>query len=102
MPKIFYTEIDIKKMAEQGIQSLEINDNMALTDLAHETARRLGVKLVCNQGSAPPAQQMRACPAAPELAQRIRNAVTAQMGDQIAPPVLDTIIQRVLTSTGLK
>jgi L-ribulose-5-phosphate 4-epimerase len=46
MPKVFYTEIDIEKMAKCGVLSLEINDNVVLTDLAYERATRLGFKLV--------------------------------------------------------
>jgi hypothetical protein len=46
MPKTFYTEIDIEDMVKRGTLSLEINDNVVLTDLAYEKANRLGVKLI--------------------------------------------------------
>jgi len=37
-----------------------------------------------------------------DLQQRIKNAVMARMGPQVDPKLLDSIIQRVLSSTGLK
>jgi hypothetical protein len=48
-----------------------------------------------------------ASPASPntgglELQARIKNAVMARMGPQVDPKLLDAIIQRVLSSTGLK
>jgi len=122
MTKVFYTEIDIEDMAKRGILSLEINDNAALTDLAYEKADRLGLKLVRDKPDNPPAAPVRpylsqqtiqkqpevtavaATPSAAEsdLQQRIRSAVLTRMGAQIDPALLDAIIQRVLTSTGVK
>ena len=37
-----------------------------------------------------------------ELEQRIRSAVLARLGSQVDPALLDVIIKRVLSSTGLK
>jgi hypothetical protein len=122
MPKVFYTEIDIEDMVRRGILSLEINDNVVLTDLAYEKANRLGLKLVRDKPENPPAAPVRPYivqlnpqkqlgaipaadaprPAASDLAQRIRNEVTARLGNQVDPALLDTIIQRVLASTGVK
>jgi hypothetical protein len=122
MPKVFYTEIDIEDMMKRGTLSLEINDNVVLTDLAYEKANRLGLKLVRNKPENPPAAPVRPYiaqqmsqkpieatpaveappPTASDLTQRIRSAVVARMGNQIDPALLDVIIQRVLTSTGVK
>jgi hypothetical protein len=122
MPKTFYTEIDIEDMVKRGILSLEINDDVVLTDLAYEKANRLGVKLIRDKPENPPAapvrpyivqqmpqKQMEAPPGvdvppptANDLAQRIHNAVVARLGNQVDPALLDTIIQRVLTSTGVR
>jgi hypothetical protein len=122
MAKVFYTEIDIEDMVKRGILSLEINDNVVLTDLAYEKANRLGLKLVRDKPENPPAAPVRPYvvqqmaqkqpsaassvpaphPAATDLAQRIRSAVVARMGNQVDPALLDAIIQRVLTSTGVK
>jgi hypothetical protein len=122
MPKVFYTENDIVDMVKRGILSLEINDNVVLTDLAYEKANRLGLKLVRDKPENPPAAPVRPYiaqqmpqkhieatpgvgvppPAEKDLAQRIHNEVVARLGNQVDPALLDTIIQRVLTSTGVK
>jgi hypothetical protein len=46
MAKVFYTERDIEDMARQGVTSLDLDDNIVVTDLAREKARRLGLTLV--------------------------------------------------------
>ena len=131
MPKVFYTDIDIQDMVKSGVLSLEINDNVVLTDLAYEKANRLGLKLIRSEPENPPAAPVRPyiskvapsrlpeaaplafippaagpAPAAPagdqDLHQRIRSAVIARMGNQIDAALLDAIIQRVLASTGVK
>jgi len=116
MPKKFYSEADIEDLVKRGIRSLEVNDQVVLTDLAYEKARQLGLHLVGSQALQPPAapirpyvseQQastaIRTSPASSsELHQRIRKAVIAKLGNQVDPTLLDTIISRVLQSTGLK
>ncbi len=59
MPKVFYTEKDIEDMVKRGILSLEINDNVVLTDLAFEKAHRLGMKLIADKPENPPAAPVR-------------------------------------------
>jgi len=54
MPKTFYTERDIDDMVKQGIQSLIVDDDVVLTDLAYDKARRLGLELL-RQDDKPPA-----------------------------------------------
>ncbi len=117
MPKEFYTERDIEDMYKRGILSLQVTDNVVLTELAYEKANRLGMQLLRNRPVEPPAAPVRpyisqvlqpaASTAAPEpaetdLTQRIRAAVLAQLGNQVDTALLDTIIQRVLKSTGVK
>ncbi len=127
MPKVFYTEIDIEDMVKRGILSLEINDNVVLTDLAYEKANRLGLKLIRDKPENPPAAPVRPyitqqtpliqmeatpgvdvpspaplAPTAPDLSQRIHNAVVARLGTQVDSALIDVIIQRVLNSTGVK
>jgi len=119
MPKVFYTEIDIEDLVKRGILSLDGNDNVVLTDLAYEKAQRLGLKLVRDKPENPPAAPVRPYvaqptplqppsgveaprPAPDDLPQRIRSAVIARLGPQVDPVLLDTIIQRVLASTGVK
>jgi hypothetical protein len=59
MPKEFYTERDIEDMVKRGILSLEINDNVVLTDLAYEKANRLGMRLVRDKPENPPGAPVR-------------------------------------------
>lgn len=140
MPKEFYTERDIEDMARRGVTSLEVNDNVVLTELAYEKANRLGIRLLQNKPDNPPSAPVRpyvaqnpptaqprspsqstpaspvttsarlvSGPAAPvpaastpDLQQRIRQAVIARLGSQVDSNLLDVIIQRVLTSVGVK
>jgi hypothetical protein len=119
MPKEFFTERDIEDMAKRGVTSLQVGDDVVLTDLAYERAQRLGMQLLRERPAEPPAAPVRpylsqarnvepaAAPSAPAAAEpdlpaRIRQAVAARLGAQVDPALLDAIIQRVLKSTGLK
>jgi hypothetical protein len=129
MPKEFYTERDIEDLVRRGILSLDLNENVVLTELAYEKANRLGLRLVRSRPDNPPSAPVRPylsqpktcnCPPQPagsvpaaaalpgtaeatgELHGRIRSAVLARMGGQVDPALLDVIIERVLKSTGLK
>ena len=118
MPKEFYTERDIEDLVKRGILSLQMSDNVVLTELAFEKANRLGMKLLREKPLEPPAAPVRpylselrkpteaqAAPAQkPEadLTARIRAAVNARLGTQVDPALLDVIIERVLKSTGVK
>lgn len=117
MPKKFYTERDIEDMAARGEMTLQVNDDVVLTELAFEKAARLGVTLQ-QVHQLPPAAPVRpylsqpvtSCPecSAPErvnetdLRQRIRDAVTIKLGTQVDPVLLETIITRVLNNVGIK
>ncbi len=46
MPKTFYTERDIEDLAKRGVQSLVVDDDIVLTDLARDKAMRLGIGLL--------------------------------------------------------
>ena len=46
MAKTFYTERDIEDMARRGERTLVVTDDVVLTDLAYESARKLNVELV--------------------------------------------------------
>lgn len=124
MPREFYTEKDIEDLVRRGVLSLEITDDCVLTDLAYEKANRLGMKLLRSRPDNPPGAPVRpyisekvvprpamtaavaAAPSLPaaqgDLAGSIRSAVVAKLGGQVDPALLDTIIERVLKSTGLK
>ena len=119
MPKTFYTEHDIEDMVKRGVQSLVLSDDVVLTELAYEKAGRLGLKLV-RPVDTPPSAPVRpyiakethgvsAPPDSPasstmsavttgDLKQRIKDAVIARLGSQVDAVLLDTIIQRVLST----
>jgi hypothetical protein len=46
MPKTIYTERDIEDLVKRGVISLELDDDVMLTDLARDKAMRLGVELL--------------------------------------------------------
>jgi hypothetical protein len=126
--KKFYTEKDIEDLFNSGTKSLKLNDNIQLTEMAYEKAQHLGFQLLTDQPDTPPSAPVRpylsgqtvhaspvaapVSPTAPQpkpdqprvtaLEQRIRAAVAAKMGNQVDSKLLDTIIHRVLKSTGLK
>jgi hypothetical protein len=129
MPKQFYTEKDIEDLVQRGVRSLQVTDEVVLTELAYEKARRLGLQLVTNLPDTPPAAPVRPYlaenkpvqtrpvtgsvsqavsqpqPSKPDttaIEQRIRSAVIAKLGDQVDAKLLDNIIHRVVRSTGLK
>ena len=134
MPKEFYTEKDVEDMVRGGIPSLEVNDNVVLTELAYEKARSLGMKLLRDRPDHPPSAPVRPyisktpgsrpatpvavpvtaplppnCDSPPDgradklsLQQRIREAVAARLGSKVDANLLDVIIRRVLSSTGVR
>lgn len=119
MPKTFYTEHEIEDMVKRGTLSLEVGEDVVLTDLAYEKARTLGMVLTKPGASVPPAAPVRPYLSSPpvspaaqnvappkpdeaDLRKRIHAAVTARLGAQVDTNLLDVIITRVLNSTGLK
>ncbi len=122
MPKEFYTERDIEDMFKRGVMSLNMSENVVLTELAYEKANRLGLQLLRSQPDNPPSAPVRpylsqknmvtTVPAVvasvpnetkeKDVQSRVREAVLARMGTQVDPELLDVIIQRVLKSTGVK
>lgn len=59
MPKEFYTERDIEDLFRRGIRSLQVTENVVLTELAYEKANGLGFQLITDQGDNPPAAPVR-------------------------------------------
>lgn len=129
MAKVFFTEHDIEDMVKRGERSLVVTDDVVLTDLAYEMARRLGVQLVqptdtppaapirpyINKAASPAAAQTPAAvPATPVAAPaagarvaaikaRVKAAVLAQLGSSaVDEATLDRIIERVAADLGLK
>jgi hypothetical protein len=130
MPKEFYTEKDIEDLFSRGTRSLQVTENVVLTELAYEKAKRLGVQLVTESADYPPAAPVRPYlsqgpaaqvkpsvasvsptampPSKPASSQtsdvetRIRSAVIARLGNQVDAKLLDNIIHRVVKGIGLK
>ncbi|MGH2523788.1 MAG: hypothetical protein ACRDH2_14885 [Anaerolineales bacterium] len=94
MPKTFYTERDIADLADRGVTSLEVNDDVVLTDLARDLAIKRGVRLVRNNGEHPEDGNDA------ELIHRVKAAVIARLGDQVDAKMLDAVVTKVVK--GLK
>jgi len=132
MTKKFLTDKDIEELFHNGVKSLQVTDDVVLTDLAFEKARMLGLLV---ESDAPPAAPVRpyltekntplskpevdsvssalpnphALTSAPSqtergiaLEKRIRDKVAAKLGDQVDASLLDTIIKRTLKVIRLK
>ncbi len=123
MPKKFYTDTDIEELHRKGIKSLQMTDDVVLTDLAYEKAKRLDIQLVYDRVDTPPAAPVRpylsdkepqrskpqpdsvpltSSHADSDVAARIRSAVIAKLGNQLDAKLLENIIHRVVKATGLK
>ena len=111
MPKIFYTERDIDDMKARGVTSIDITDNVVITDLALERAMRYEMKINRAQTSSAPkatyspsvnmvAAYQREAPRESssdvELNQKIKSMVLAKLGGQVDAALLDAVITRVL------
>jgi hypothetical protein len=107
MPKIFYTERDIDDLKARGVTSLDVTDNIVLTDLAVERAMRYEIKLNRIEHSTPSAQfspSVNTYAAYPResasvdgtLKERIKSAVLARLDGQVDAALLDAVITRVL------
>jgi hypothetical protein len=110
MTKIFYTERDIDDMKARGITSIELTDNIVMTDLALERAMRYEMKVNRSEYSAPKATYspsvnshaayQREAPhdnaSDGELKQKIKSLVLAKLDGQVDGALLDAVITRVL------
>ncbi len=59
MPREFYTEKDIEDLVRRGVTSLVVNDEVVLTELAYEKARRLKMQLLRDRPDNPPSAPVR-------------------------------------------
>jgi len=110
MPKEFFSERDIEDLVNSGVSSLVITDDIVLTDLAWEKAKKLGFILIqeddaqpsallrpntCNNninrtGSSALSNQQ------DEIKKKVIEAVIARLGKQVDPDLLDNVIDRIL------
>jgi hypothetical protein len=109
MPKTFITERDIDDMHARGISSIDLNDNLVLTDLAMERALRHGMTLKrVEQGPAPqavfsPSVNLAAAfprEASPdaELIEKVKKLVLARLDGQVDAALLDAVVTRVVAA----
>jgi len=110
MPKIFYTERDIDDLKARGVTSIDLTDNVVMTDLALERAMKYEMKINRLEQLAPKssyspsvniyaAYQREAPPESAsdmELKQKIKSAVLARLNGQVDAVLLDAVITRVL------
>jgi len=110
MAKIFYTERDIDDMKAKGVTSIDVTDNVVITDLALERAMKYDMKINrVETASAPKATYSPsvnlyvssvheiAKPSDADLKQKIKSAVLAKLDGQVDSALLDAVIARVLT-----
>jgi hypothetical protein len=74
----FYSAEDIDKLAAQGIRELALEPGLALTDVARERARQLGIVLVTH-GRAPAGSRTSPASAAP-------SGAMAMLADKASKP----------------
>lgn len=110
MAKTFYTERDIDDLKARGIDSIDVNDSIVLTDLAVERAMKYGIKINRRELSSPqasyspsvntyaayPREAPRESESDAELKQKIKAAVLAKLDGQVDEKLLDAVITRVL------
>ncbi len=90
MAKTFYTERDIEDMANRGVTTLAVSDNVVLTDLAREMALKRGIRLV-RENLTHPEDNGNA-----QLIHRIKAAVIARLGGDVDMVLLDAVVTRVV------
>jgi hypothetical protein len=87
MPKTFYTDRDIDDLLRQGVRSLIVDDDVVLTDLAYEKARKLGLELL-RQDDQPPGAPVRpyiAKLASPSASSAIKAAISTATTAPVIP-----------------
>src|SRR5574339_486770 len=105
MPKIFYTERDIDDMKARGATSIDVTDNVVITDLALERAMRYEMKINRRESSPAPkavlsqsvnlavsAVHEQARQADGEMKQKIKALVLAKLDGQVDAALLDAVI----------
>lgn len=111
MPKIFYTERDIDDMKARGVTSIDVTDNVVLTDLALERAMRYEMKINRMESSSAPrailSQSVNlavssvhtmasASSSDAELRRQVKAAVLAKLDSPVDDALLDAVIKRVM------
>lgn len=82
--KKFYTEKDIDELFRSGVRSLRVDDATALTDLAYEKAKQLGLQLLSDGAQLPAIANV---PIRPYLSDASLNSATSLR----APSKVDSV-----------
>jgi hypothetical protein len=106
MSKTFYTERDIDELNARGVTSIDLTEDVVLTDLAVERALKYDIKIRRAERSAPKATYSpsvntyaaypRTTASDSALKDRIKSAVLARLNGQVDEALLDAVITRVL------
>ncbi len=110
MPRIFYTERDIDDLAKKGVQQIEVNDNVYITDAAREKMEQLGIK-ARPAGTGPIAPITGGASGAPipfaatpltdaekqQVFEKVKSGVIARLGPGVDVTLVDTIVKRVVS-----
>jgi len=123
MAKTFYTERDVEDLFRQGIMTITLTDDIVMTDLAYEKARKLEMKMVQAEET-PPAAPIRpyintpakttakpvSIPASSSsgdasrvaaIKAKVQETVKARRGNSVDVALLDAVIDRVAKDLGL-
>jgi len=122
MAKTFYTERDIEDLFKQGVMTISLSDEIVMTDLAYEKARKLEMK-IAQANDSPPAAPIRpyintaeqaavssssstSCgceqsSTVTEIKSKVHDTVKARLGSNVDETLLDEVIDRVAADLGL-
>jgi hypothetical protein len=96
MPKEFYTEKDIEDLFQRGVRALQITENVVLTELAYEKAKRLDLQLITDRADNPPA-----APERPYISEA-HTRQTQLSKPTVAPTPTAESLPRPISSQGAK
>ena len=112
MAKTFITERDVDDLKARGIASIDVTDNVVMTDLAIERAFKHGIKVNRVEHSAPPkasfspsvntyaSKPVERTPSIPdaEVIAKVKAAVLARLDGQVDAALLDAVITKVVSA----
>ena len=112
MPKTFITERDVDDLKARGITSIDVSDNVVMTDLAVERAFKHGMKVNRVEHGAPPkasfspsvntyaSKPVERTPSATdaEVIAKVKAAVLARLDGQVDAVLLDAVITKVISA----
>ena len=112
MPKTFITERDVDDLKARGVTSIDVSDDVVMTDLAVERAFRHGIKINRVEHGAPPKASfspsvntyastlIERTPSASdaEVIAKVKSAVLARLDGQVDPILLDSVITKVVSA----